>query len=251
MFRKILRYLLFILLILLVFFTAVYLFPKVDAKQDLTVSQIMPVRELDSLYWKMQKNVLLEEFGNRKTLIEGYELQCLLALRYFPELKNTRINFVYKEALIPLSSRPNLFTMFGKRDQWKYRVIVSEKSTESMESILLKKLPFDAQVAILAHELGHTYHYQQYNFWQVLKFGLKYALDNDFRKTHEQSTDEIVIYRSLGWQLFEYAEYVRTDPEAIENYEASQEFLDSTYMTPAAIMETMSRINAYGLGAPY
>lgn len=251
MLKKILRYFLFILLGLALFLAAVYFIPQVDAEQDLSTTNIMPVRELDSLYWSMQKDVLLKEFGNRKTLIEGYELQCLLALRYFPGLKNTRINFVYRDALIPLSSRPDLLTMFGKRDKWEFRVIVSSKSNASMESILLKNLPFDAQVAILAHELAHTYHYQQYNFWQLLKFGMKYAIDADFRKAHERSTDRMVIYRSLGWQLFEYAEYVRTAPKAKENYEASKEFLDSHYLTPTEVIETMSQINAYGLGAPY
>lgn len=251
MFKKILRVSLFILLGMGLFLAAVYLIPQVDARQELAVSEVMPVRELDSLYWAMQRDVLLQEFGNRKTLPEGYELPCLLALRYFPELKNVRINFVHREALIPLSSRPNLLTMFGKRDQWEFQVIISSKSTTAMNPILLKNLPFDAQVAILAHELGHTLHYQQYNFWQLLKFGMKYAIDADFRKMHERATDAVVIYRSLGWQLFEYAEYVRTAPQAKAHYEASKAFLDAHYLTPTEVLETMSQINAYGLGAPY
>ncbi len=251
MIKKILRPLLFFVLGIAVFFGAVLLFPKIEPKQQLEASKIMPVRQLDSLYWAMQIDELQKEFGNNKTLLPGFELQTLLALRYFPELKDVRINFVYKKALIPLSSRPNLFTMFGNRKNWEFRVIVSSKSMESMEPILLKNLPFDAQVAILAHELGHTLHYQQYGFWQLLKFGLMYALNSDFRATHERSTDEQVIYHSLGWQLFEYAEYVRTDPSAAANYESSKDFLDKYYMTPMEIMQVMTTIGSYGMAAPY
>ncbi|MBK7871706.1 MAG: hypothetical protein IPJ74_14040 [Saprospiraceae bacterium] len=251
MVKKILRFLLFLLLALVLFFGAVLIFPKIEPKQKLEVSKIMPVRQLDSLYWAMQIETLRKEFGNNKTLLPGYELQTLLALRHFPELKDVRVNFVYKKAVIPLSSRPNLFTMFGKRENWEFRVIVSNKSLDSMEPILLKNLPFDAQVAILAHELGHAKHYQQYGFWQLLKFGLMYAINSEFRAIHERSTDEIVIYHSLGWQLFEYAKYVRTDPSTIEGYEASKDFLDKNYMTPADIMEVMNNINAYGLAAPF
>ena len=251
MLKKILRYLLFAILIFVVLLAIIYIFPKVEAEQSLTETDVMPVRELDSLYWAMQQEVLLQEFGNRKTLIEGYELQCLLALRYFPELKDTRIHFIYRETLIPLASRPDLWTLFGDKTDREYRVIVSNKTRESMEPVLLKNLPFDAQVAILAHELGHTYHYRQYNLWQMLKFGMRYALDGDFRKAHERSTDALVVYRRLGWQLFEYAEYVRTAPKAKAHYEEAKDFLDSHYLQPSEIIEMMSQINAYGLGAPY
>ncbi|MDX1942035.1 MAG: hypothetical protein SFU99_15845 [Saprospiraceae bacterium] len=251
MIKKIFRFLLFLLLVLVLFFGAVFIFPKIEPKQTLGISKIMPVRQLDSLYWAMQIETLRKEFGNRKTLVPGYELQTLLALRYFPELKDVRVNFVYKKAVIPLSSRPNLFTMFGNRKNWEFRVIVSNKSLDSMEPILLKNLPFDAQVAILAHELGHTKHYQKYGFWQLLKFGLMYAINSEFRAIHERSTDETVIYQGLGWQLFEYAKFVRTDPTTIKGYEASKDFLDKNYMTPADIMEVMTHINTYGLAAPF
>ena len=32
---------------------------------------------------------LMAEFGNKKSLAPGFELQCLLALSHFPELKDT------------------------------------------------------------------------------------------------------------------------------------------------------------------
>lgn len=251
MFKKLLRVILFIFLGIVLFLGAVLLFPKVNPQQELVPPKIMPVRQLDSLYWAMQMDVLEKEFGNRKTLLPGFELQTLLALRYFPELKNVRINFLYKKAFIPLSSRPNLFTMFGSKKNWEFRVIVSSQSSENMDPILLKNLPFDAQVAILAHEIAHTEHYQQYGFWQLLKFGLMYAISSEFRATHERSTDESVIYHGLGWQLFEYAKFVRTDPEAAPHYENMKDFLDKNYLTPTEIMEVMTRIATYGLNAPY
>lgn len=251
MFKKILRTLLFILLGVLVLIGATLLIPKAEAQQQLTPSEIMPVRQFDSLYWAMQREILQKEFGEHKTLLPGFELQCLLALRHFPELKDARIRFVYQKALIPLASRPAFFSLFGKRSRREYRIIVSKDSGQAMEPILLKNLPFDAQVAILAHELGHAAHYEQLSTWGLFKFGLLYLVSADFRARHERSTDERVIYHALGWQLFEYARYVRTAPDAVSQYEAMQEFLDSTYLTPSDILEALGRVPIYGLSAPY
>jgi len=36
---------------------------------------------------------LLEHYGKNKTLAEGFEIQCLLALSHYPELKETPIEF--------------------------------------------------------------------------------------------------------------------------------------------------------------
>ena len=250
MLRKILRWLLAILLPIALFVAGVLIFPKVKEQQTLVPSTRTPIRQIDSLFYAQRIEAYKEEFGKKKVLLPGYELQTLLALSYYPELREVEINFLYEKAFIPLSSRPYFPTMFGKRDKWVYNVIVSSESIKSMETILLKNLPFNAQVGILAHEIGHTLHYQQYGFWQMLKFALLYAFDADFRATHERSTDAQVVYHSLGWQLFDYAKFVRTDPSTLESYESSKGFIDKFYLTPADIMQVMSEMPNYGSPTP-
>lgn len=246
MLRKIFRWLLAILIPLVLFFGAVLLFPKTEAQQELKASTRTPIRQIDSLFYAQRFADYEKEFGKKKVLLPGFELQTLLALSYYPELRDVEIHFLYKKALIPLSSRPYLPSMFKPRDQWVYRIIVSSESMQSMDPILLKNLPFNAQVGILAHELGHTLHYQKYGFWQMMKFAILYAFNGKFRATHERSTDEQVIYHSLGWQLFDYAKFVRTDPTTIEGYESSKDFLDKNYLTPAEVIEVMNRVPNYG-----
>lgn len=246
MLRKIFRWLLAILILLALFVGAVLLFPKIEAKQDLKPATRTPIRQIDSLFQAQHLAAYITEFGNKKELLPGFELQTLIALSYYPELKDVEIHFLYEKAWIPLSSRPAFASMFKKKDEWVYNVIVSSKSTDMMEPILLKHLPFNAQVGILAHELGHTLHYQKYGFWQMLKFAILYAFDSSFRATHERSTDAQVIYRSLGWQLFDYAKFTRTDPSTIQSYEASKDFVDKYYLTPAEIIQVMNELPQYG-----
>lgn len=252
---RVLRVIFYILLPIGVFIAAVLIFPKVEAQQQLIPAERTPRRQLDSIFYAQRIKDLHREFGQNKELLPGYELQNLLALSYYPELKGVKMQFLYKKTLIPLSSRPYAAAMFSPKKDWIYRVIVSSASTESMEPILLKNLPFDAQVGILAHELGHSVHYQPYSFWQVAKFALLYAFDSNFRAVHERSTDETVVYHGLGWQLFDYAKFVRTAPSTKEHYETSKDFIDKYYLTPTEILSVMSRVPSYGNGsgvpAPY
>ena len=46
---------------------------------------------------------MLEEFGENKILTPGYELEALLALSRYPELKSVRIHFMVDDVNIPLS----------------------------------------------------------------------------------------------------------------------------------------------------
>ncbi len=168
-------------------------------------------------------------FGKNKILPEGYELQALLALSHYPELRDVQIEFVLTETLIPLASRPKVFTKLSKAEKHKYEVIISTKSAAAMEDILLKSLPFNAQVGVLGHELGHTVYYLDRGFWDVLKIGINYLFPR-YRAKFEKDTDRRTIKHGLGKQLYDWAEFIRRGPE-----QEGDSFVDKYYLTPAEI----------------
>ena len=51
-------------------------------------------------------DALLLEFGNNKKLPNGFELQTLLALRHYPELRDTKINFIVDDVSIRFPHAP-------------------------------------------------------------------------------------------------------------------------------------------------
>jgi hypothetical protein len=180
-------------------------------------------------------------YGFQKELPEGFELQTLLALKHYPELKNTRIKFIIKKAFIPLSSRPSMFSLLRKRDHRTYRVIISDKSLPQMENVLLKNLPFNAQIAILGHELAHAAEYQTQNSYLLMCTGVLY-LWGPYRASMEKETDLRTIEHGLGWQLLEYAEYVR-DVSGANQQQIN--FMDKFYMPPGEIRKTMEKLELY------
>lgn len=172
-------------------------------------------------------------YGQNKILPEGYELQTLLALSHYPELKDVHVEFVQTETLIPLSSRPEIFTKMKGAKKHKYLVVISTKSTANLEAVLLKNLPFNAQVGVLGHELGHTVYYLDKGFWDVLKIGISYLFPG-YRAKFEKDTDRRTIRHGLGVQLLDWAQYIR-QKEDKEKRGEGDDFLDKYYLTPVEI----------------
>lgn len=185
---------------------------------------------------------LMKEFGQNKILPQGYELQALIALSHFPELKGVKIKFVMKPAYIPLTSQPNLWTILRKTDHREYLVIISSQSSPIMDNIILKSLSFNAQIGVIGHELAHTAFYINKSGEELASVALDYIFPNT-RSQFEKDTDRRTIRHGLGWQLYEYAAYVRSLPEM----EGDSEWIDQYYMSPKRILDYMSLLPEYSL----
>ena len=200
-----------------------------------------PVIAYNAGYYEHSLDSLVCELGYRKELPVGFELQTLLALKHYPELTNTRINFIVKKAFIPLASRPSLISLLRRRDKRTYRVIISDESLPQMESVLLKNLPFNAQIAIIGHELAHAAEYQTLNSYELMYTGVLYVWGS-FRASMEKGTDRRTIEHGLGWQLLEYAEHVR---EVSGSNKKQIDFMDKFYMTPDEIRTHIEQTQIY------
>ena len=233
----------FLLLLLL---AAIVLLTNVNARQPLDVVQGMPVyQKMEGVFTVADVDSLKALYGNNKQLPQGYELQALLALSYYPELKNVTISFELVPDGAPMESNFNFATLLGPAKNRHYRILLNNGQEAMLDPILLRNLPFDAQVGILAHELGHTVYYHQLSLFGIGKWGLMYALYDDFRATHERSTDLVPVVRGAGWQIHHYAAYVRTGPGMEKFYQEASQFIDKYYMTHHEIMAKMVTTGLY------
>ena len=169
--------------------------------------------------------------GDNKVLPEGFEIAGAIAFSAFPELKDVEIKMVLINGGAPMESRPEIATLFGPRKNRRYLVLLNNEQPSYFEPILLRSLPFDAQVGILAHELGHVVYYEQLNLLQFGKWGIDYLQSDDFRARHERSTDLMPVYHGLGSQIYQYAYFVRKDSTCKAFYEEGKDFMDRYYMT--------------------
>lgn len=236
------------LLGIVAFIGVILLFSNVSPKQKLTKDDSFSVvRNLDSEYYTTKFDSLYEEYGQLKVLPQGYELQALLALSRYPELKDVKISFEFISIQTPLEASFDIPTLLRRSDLRTYRILINEDTT-SFKNVLFDKMPFDAQVAMLTHELGHTLYCHDLNFFQIVRWNINYKLSKRFRKMHEADTDRMVIYRGLGWQLHDSANFFQTAlEEMVEKEESVEGFFDrqNNFLSKEEILNEMKKIPAY------
>jgi len=185
--------------------------------------------------------------GPNKGLPPGFEIQALLAYSAYPELKGVKIDMELTQSGAPMESNFNIWSLFGPGSKRHYRILLNDASNTPYDEILLRNLPFDAQVGILAHELGHVAYYHRHNTFQIGKWGLSYLLRDDFHVAHEQSTDLMPVYHGMGSQIWQYAYYVRYDDCCRATYERfGERFMDKYYLSDKAIKKAMTEHPLYG-----
>lgn len=189
---------------------------------------------------QLSQDSLWDVVGDNKTVPPGFEKAALVAYSAYPQLKEVQIEMILTESGAPMESNFDIKTLFGTRKNRVYQILLNNAGNTGFDPILLRSLPFDSQVGILAHELGHVAYYHQLSTIQLAKWGLMYLVDSDFRATHERSTDLMPIYHGLGYQIHDYAWYLRNDPTCKPLYEAfGKELIDKYYMTDQEIYKAL------------
>lgn len=190
---------------------------------------------------------LKSEFGNHKTLIAGYEQQMLIALSYFPELKDIKIKFRLKTRATPLATRPSFFSMFRSSKKRTYVITISKKSIK-LEAITFKNLTYNAQIGVLGHELSHVSDYLNKGFGKMVVIVKNELCCPKEIDKMEYNTDLSCINHGLGYQLLEWSTNVRKNLK-IENWlgtvNLSTDGKRERYMNPSTIMEILSKHPRY------
>lgn len=219
-------------------------FQDVDPKQSVPAGELHAfadtlanrVYNLDSL-----KNII----GNNKILPPGFEIPAAIACSAFPQLKNVHIEMVLTQAGAPMESTVAITSLFGLRKNRHYLILLNDGHHSFFDPILLRSLPFDAQVGILAHELGHIVYYENLNVFAFGKWGLQYLRDDEFRATHERTTDLMPVYYGLGSQIYQYAYFVRKDPSCVAFYEEEKDFMNKYYLTDEELQSAIGNYSPH------
>ena len=151
---------------------------------------------------------LKETFSLFTGVPEKYEHIAYIAISYFPELKKVPIKLVLTKTKWPLTSQPFFSDILFPFKQRRYRIIVSEESGDELNDVLLKSLPFDAQIGAIGHELAHIADYQQKKGLALAALGISYWAGYNRMKV-EHSADKTTIDHGLGYQLYHWSTYVR------------------------------------------
>jgi hypothetical protein len=228
-----------LILILALLLVALVVIQDVDPKQKIPNVELYSFSDTIS-----NKNYNLDSLkfiiGDNKGLPEGFEIAAAIACSAYPELQDVNIDMILTQDGAPMESTIDIWSLFGPKKNRKYKILLNDDQHSYFDPILRRSLPFDAQVGILAHELGHIVYYENLNIFEFGKWGLQYLRDDEFRAAHERSTDLMPIYHGLGSQIYQYAWFVRYDPSCQKFYEAGKDFMDKYYLTDKELWEEIS-----------
>ncbi|WP_291131663.1 hypothetical protein [Flavobacterium sp. UBA7682] len=191
-----------------------------------------------------------QDFGTNKVIPEKYEAQILIALSYYPELKDTQIEFRVKKTKTPLTSKPNILSFLLSAKKRKYCVTISEQSNTYLEPILFKNLSFNAQIGVLGHELAHIANYRQKGFGKMFNIiGIEIFSKKQVDK-FEYNTDRVCINHGLGYQLLDWSKWVRQNLGR-DNWRGANNITinpkKERYMNPESILKMINELPIYNL----
>jgi hypothetical protein len=150
----------------------------------------------------------LSQFAKNKEIPEQYQKPILTALSHFPELKDVHIVFRIRKQYTPLTTKPDLASVFKRKDHRTYIITISNQTIDTLKRLLFQHLTFEEQVGVVGHELSHVVDFNSKNFPQSIAIGIGH-LSKKYLDRMEFNTDRICIQHGLGQYLLAYSEHVR------------------------------------------
>lgn len=187
---------------------------------------------------------LLEAYQRNKDFLDQALLPSLIALAYYPELKDTKIRFVYLDTKTTLAARPRFWSLFRGRDKRSYNIFI-DKDVKQREGVLFEDFPFNAQLGGIGHEYAHIIDYSKRSGLDILWLGIKYLFSKRAKAKLEHKVDKIAIERGLGWQAIAWEEHVLQNSEASKKYKT---YKKSVYLSAEEIKEHMQNCSVYEAG---
>lgn len=188
------------------------------------------IRVLDSAECSVKMDSLLELYGHNKNIPENYKLSFLLALSHYNELDSIKIKFKSTKIKTTLNARPTVPSLLFRRTAKRTYVIrINDKASDSL--ILLDAVPFNARVGLFGHELCHFADYNQKSIFGVM--GRMFAYSSLKKKEKfEKEIDSLTIERGLGWQLYDWSDFVLNESVGSVEY---KDFKRKVYLEPDEI----------------
>ncbi|MDP4290806.1 MAG: hypothetical protein Q8908_06965 [Bacteroidota bacterium] len=189
--------------------------------------------------WQHYHDSLFLKYGAKKVFVKEFELQALIALSYYPELADVPITFRQRDIKTTMAVRPEYFSAL--RNQGRKYIIFIDNDIHNNDGILLRDIPFNAQIGIMGHELAHIMDYEHRSVLGIVMLALNYVTFRNHAQ-YEKSIDRFAIRRGLGWQELEFADFIENNSKASMKY---KHFKKVNYLSPAEIEDEIAKTKLY------
>jgi hypothetical protein len=183
--------------------------------------------------------LLRAEYGQNKKFSKQLEAPALVALSYYPELKDVHISFGPKHIPTTMRAWPKPAYLLYKKQKRRYCIYSNTDTCHGLT--FMQRLDFRMQVAVIAHELSHILDYERRSSFGIFIMGIRYKTHN-YRIMIENEADMEVIRRDLGDDLCDYTQMIDDDECLSPEYKA---YKHRFYFTPADIRSRAKQFRAH------
>ncbi|WP_162342481.1 hypothetical protein [Cyclobacterium salsum] len=178
----------------------------------------------------------LERFSDNKTIPDEIREVALEALSYFPDLRQTEIDFQFKKAIhgSVMQAQPKISSLFFSSKKTRgYRIKISRELVLEDDSIPIEDLPKDVLLGWIGHELGHIKDYLDRSALNLLGFGVRYYLSNTFITEAEIAADSYAVAFGLGEKIIATKNFVLNHEKIPLDYKKK---IEKLYLSPGEIL---------------
>ncbi|MFD1769926.1 hypothetical protein [Sphingobacterium suaedae] len=156
------------------------------------------------------KNTRLDTWTNNKKIPNVIREPILTALSHYPELRQTRIDFVFTQKLRKsiMAARPIAASAIGLRNQRRYQILIRPvfKLAHTIEPI--HHVSPQVLIGWIGHELGHIMDYETRNAWGLIQFGILYGLSKKYVRKAERIADTYAVERGMGGYIIATKQFI-------------------------------------------
>ena len=167
------------------------------------------------------------------------ENEIITALDYYPELKDTKIEFRFKKNIkkSTMQARPTFGSFFRSRKNRKYVILISETFKISEKRFLTTEIPSRILVGWIGHELGHIVDYQRRNKLNLIWFGLKYLFSDNHIIEAERAADTYAVSHGMESYILETKKFILNHADITPTYKSR---IQKYYLSPEEIMKLVN-----------
>lgn len=182
-----------------------------------------------------------DQYKINKIIPKALENEILKALSFYPELRETHIDFVFKKSIKSsvMQAQPKVLSIFGKHRG--YNINISALFRLKTSAIPIHQLPPDIIVGWIGHELGHIMDYERRNMPGMIRFGVGYLFSSKYVRQAERVADTYAVNHGLGKYILQTKHFILNHANLSEKYKQK---IARLYLSPDDIMEQVLKLES-------
>ena len=175
-----------------------------------------------------------DSFRENKKIPRVIENEVLKALSFYPELRKTSIDFVFKQNIKKsvMQAQPDVPAILkGRR---AYKINISALFRLKTTAIPIHQIPQDIMIGWIGHELGHVMDYENRSIAGMIRFGLGYLFSANYIRHAERVADTYAVDHGLGSYILKTKNFILGHAQLSEKYKNK---IARLYLSPDDIVE--------------